>query len=93
MQAGNNFMGMNIEEVRATADSMQRAARTINDVVARLTQSLSSTDWRGPDAERFRSAWDSAHAPNLRRAADDVTSSTSQVRSHIEAQIRVSQTH
>jgi uncharacterized protein YukE len=91
MQFGNGFLGMNIEEVRSTAGSMEQAAQRIGDVVSRLNAALASTEWKGPDADRFRQDWQSQHAPAIRRAASDVKSSAGQVRMNIEAQITASQ--
>jgi uncharacterized protein YukE len=91
MQVGNQFLGMSIDEVRATSGQMEQAATRINDVVTRLTAALGSTEWKGNDAERFRSAWSNTHAPALRGAATDIRSSAAQVRQNVEAQIRTSQ--
>jgi uncharacterized protein YukE len=91
MRVGNGFMGMSIEEVRATAQSMDQAAQRINEVVSRVTAAVNSTDWQGPDADRFRDAWSSQHAPMMRSAAQDVSVSAAQVRDDIDRQIWASQ--
>ncbi|MDR0960809.1 MAG: hypothetical protein LBM23_10810 [Propionibacteriaceae bacterium] len=93
MEYGNDFFGMNIEEVRRTAGSMEQAAQKITDVVTRLNAALQSTEWRGPDADRFREEWNSQHAPAIRAVADDVRSSASEVRMNIEAQITTSRNY
>jgi uncharacterized protein YukE len=90
MQFGDSFFGMSIEEVRATAGSMDAQAARIEATLSRLARLLSSTAWTGPDADRFRSDWSSVHAPRIRKAAQDVRSSAGKVRTQIETQIRVS---
>ncbi|PID97304.1 MAG: hypothetical protein CSA84_00835 [Actinomycetales bacterium] len=64
------FFGMNIEEVRSLSRQLQEKSQQINQIAQQLTSQLSGTDWKGPDAERFRSEWDSTHRAALQRVCD-----------------------
>jgi uncharacterized protein YukE len=90
VQFGNDFLGMNIEEVRQTAGSMEQQAELINGVLSRLTSELSGAHWTGPDADKFKDSWANQHAPAIRKAAGDIRTSAGQVRANIEAQIQAS---
>lgn len=63
----SGFKGMDVEQVRRLADQLDAKANVINDIAAQLSNQLGSTDWRGPDSERFRSDWDSHHRSALNR--------------------------
>lgn len=61
--------GANIEQLRTLGKKMQKGADVLNDQRTTLSSSLNSTQWIGPDAEKFRTEWDSTHAPALSNAA------------------------
>lgn len=70
------FVGMNIEEVRTLARQLQDRAGQIDQIMTQLTGQLGSTEWRGPDADRFRSEWDSHHRQALHRVSEALRSAS-----------------
>ncbi|NNN22403.1 MAG: hypothetical protein HKL80_10440 [Acidimicrobiales bacterium] len=61
-----SFYGMDVDQVRQLANQMSQAAGEIESLSAQLTSALNSTQWVGPDQQRFMSEWTSQHSPNLR---------------------------
>lgn len=62
--------GLDVEQVRVLARDMDNAAGDLQGIIQRLTSTLGNTQWSGPDAERFRSDWQSTHAVALMRAKE-----------------------
>ncbi len=64
-----SFYGMDIDQVRQLANQMTQAAEQIEQLNSQLTSALNSTQWVGPDQQRFMSEWTSQHSPNLRNVS------------------------
>ena len=62
--------GLDIEQVGQLAAEMDKDAGIIGDITSTLTGMLGSTEWTGPDAEQFRSQWDSEYATMLRNVSE-----------------------
>lgn len=91
MQFGNNFFGMNIEEVKGVAGSLDTQAKKINEILEKLTRTLSSTPWSGPDRDRFVEEWSNIHVKAIKKAAEDVQKTVTKVRADISLQEHTSQ--
>lgn len=63
------FYGMDVEAVQGLARQLDAKSQEITNLANQLTTQLSSTDWKGPDADRFRTDWDSIHRPALNNVA------------------------
>lgn len=64
------LIGMDVEAVRGLAQQLQQKGQEINEIANTLTQQLSSAQWIGTDATRFRDDWNSQHAKNLHQVAE-----------------------
>ncbi len=62
-------LGADVDALRALSSGLGSGARTVEDVAARTTTTLSSVDWQGPDAAGFRDAWNGSHQPALAQVA------------------------
>lgn len=65
-----SFTGMSIPEVRSLANRMRTDADRIEEMMASLTAALESTQWVGPDRERFIGEWRGNHCTSLSRVCD-----------------------
>lgn len=63
------FFGMDIQQVRNLANQLEQKAQTIDDLIRAITSQLSSTDWKGPDADKFRNDWNGTLTSQLRNVA------------------------
>lgn len=59
--------GQDIEQVKQLAAQLNSKAGDIQNVISQLTSKVNSVEWRGPDAERFKSDWQGQHVPQLKQ--------------------------
>jgi len=81
-----NIWGLDVEQVRQLAREMDVASGDLQNIMSKLTNLLSSTQWSGPDAERFRSDWQSTHAQSLMRAKAALEETAGAARNNAAAQ-------
>lgn len=82
-----NFFGMEIEAVQRLAQNLQRASDEIEGIMNRLTPEVTNESiWRGPDATRFRSDWQSSHVPELRRVIEALRQASQAATTNAEQQ-------
>ncbi|QAY69956.1 WXG100 family type VII secretion target [Xylanimonas protaetiae] len=65
----SGYLGMNPEDMKQLVALLNSKAKRIEEIQAHLSSLVRSTTWDGPDAERFKSDWDSDHAKKLQRVA------------------------
>lgn len=58
--------GQDIEQVQQLASQLNAKADDIQNVISQLSSAVSSVHWMGPDADRFRSDWQSQHTAQLK---------------------------
>ncbi|KIS25549.1 hypothetical protein TV39_21210, partial [Arthrobacter sp. SPG23] len=61
--------GADIAQLKALGTKLQAGSSEIEKAKSQLTKALDSTDWKGPDAEKFRSEWSGRHVADLARVA------------------------
>lgn len=59
--------GQDIQQVRNLANQLNQKANDIQAILAQLTSTLGSTQWMGPDANRFRNDWSGTHTAELKK--------------------------
>lgn len=62
--------GADVQQLRDLGGKLQAGASEIETQKGNLDKLLKQTDWKGPDAERFRGEWDSNHMTQLSKVAD-----------------------
>lgn len=60
-------IGAEMGQLQQLGQSFLREGQTVNQLTATISGQVNSTWWKGPAADRFRSAWESEFAPTLRR--------------------------
>lgn len=63
------WIGLDVEQVRGLAQQLHAKSQEINTIAQQLNSQLTSVTWQGPDAERFRSDWNSQYMSSLRQVA------------------------
>ena len=61
----SQFLGMDVQEVRNLSNQLTSSANEIQNIIAKITSQLSSTQWVGSDAARFRDDWTGTHTSQL----------------------------
>lgn len=64
------FTGMDISQVRSLSTKLRSKADEIEGIMRELTGALDSTQWVGPDRERFKGDWDGQYCTSLRQVAE-----------------------
>ncbi|MEL7975456.1 WXG100 family type VII secretion target [Isoptericola sp. F-RaC21] len=63
------YLGLNPEEMQQLVQVLRKKADKIEELVGKLNQQVKATTWDGPDAERFKSEWESKHQTALKQVA------------------------
>ena len=82
--------GADVEQLRQLGSKLQAGASEIETQKSTLTKVLSGTDWKGPDADKFRGEWDSQHASNLKKVADALREAGDRAQKNAEQQQQAS---
>ncbi|GAA2394854.1 hypothetical protein Cme02nite_54870 [Catellatospora methionotrophica] len=72
-----SLTGMDIQAVRHLAKMLGTKADEIEAIANSLTHQLGSVEWRGADADRFRSEWNSGHRSQLLNVASALRDTSS----------------
>lgn len=86
----SGFVGADVEALRFLGAQLNAQAQELEDLVRRLTVRVESAQWRGPDAQRFRSDWSSRYSAIIRSAALSMRSAADDARSNAAQQESVS---
>ena len=60
-------IGAEMGQLQQLVHSFTRESQTVAQLTAAIGGQVNSTWWKGPAADRFRSAWEGEFAPTLRR--------------------------
>jgi hypothetical protein len=62
--------GADIEQLKTLGTKLQAGSSEIEKQKNTLTRVLEGTDWKGPDADKFRSEWSGQHVTALAKVAN-----------------------
>lgn len=65
-------MGADPEQLDQLKAKFNTEAGKLDDVIRTIGSKVQEVWWKGPDADRFRSQWDSNYARQLRQIASDL---------------------
>ena len=63
------LIGADVEALRNLGNRLNNGASEIQNQKNQLNNQLRGVEWRGQDADQFRSQWDTEHLPALERVA------------------------
>ena len=82
--------GADVDQLRQLGNKLKAGAENIEQQRSQLKGALDGTDWKGPDADKFRSEWDSQHASNLKKVADALREAGDRAQKNAEQQQQAS---
>ncbi len=82
--------GMDIEGVRQLAAQMDNNAAQIEQLIGTLNGALESTEWIGPDRERFVGDWHGTFMPQLTTVANSLRDTANAARANADQQEQTS---
>lgn len=84
------YLGADVAELRAVAQTCDQAATSVRSIVLRLNGVLGATPWAGPDAASFRSTWHGVHRVALADTESALLAVATVLRRNAEQQEQVS---
>lgn len=84
-------LGLDPEQMLVLQKSLQREAGTIRTLSKQLDGQLKSAWWKGKDADRFRSEWDSGHRVQLEKVSAALEAAAKTIATNITQQNQASQ--
>ncbi|RAX17554.1 hypothetical protein DC347_06330 [Pseudarthrobacter sp. AG30] len=82
--------GADVEQLRQLGSKLQAGASEIETQKSTLTKLLHGTDWKGPDADKFKSEWDGQHSTLLTKVAEALKEAGSKAKRNAEQQSQAS---
>jgi hypothetical protein len=61
--------GADIAQLKSLGSKLQAGSTEIENQKSLLTKALDGTQWKGPDADKFRSEWSGQHVASLTKVA------------------------
>ncbi|PQE00377.1 hypothetical protein CYL16_12205 [Mycobacterium sp. EPG1] len=78
--------GADIAQLRQLSGQLNAKANDIQSIVSQLTSAITSVEWRGPDAERFKSDWQSQHVAQLKQVINALQNASQQASKNAQDQ-------
>ena len=79
------IIGGQIPQLDQLGVSFDRRSGEVEELLSSLRGELSSADWKGGAADRFRSAWESEYEPALRNLSTALVDASDEVKSRARA--------
>jgi uncharacterized protein YukE len=78
--------GADIEQVQQLSNQLNAKANEIENVISQLSSAISSVNWMGPDADRFRSDWQGQHVAQLKQVVSALQAASQNARRNAQEQ-------
>jgi hypothetical protein len=82
--------GADVEQLRTLGSRLQHGATEIDSQRANLTTLLNNTEWRGPDADKFKEQWNGEHTTMLNKVAEALKEAGNKAKRNAEEQSNAS---
>jgi uncharacterized protein YukE len=86
-----NIWGMDIAQVRELASLLGQKAQEIDTLISTISSKLSSTEWKGPDSEKFRNDWSGTLTTSLKNVAQSLRDTQQRASANAQDQETASQ--
>jgi uncharacterized protein YukE len=78
--------GADIEQVQQLSNQLNAKANDIQSIISQLSSAISSVNWLGPDADRFRSDWQGQHVAQLKQVVTALQTASQNARRNAQEQ-------
>ncbi|CCQ48392.1 putative uncharacterized protein [Pseudarthrobacter siccitolerans] len=82
--------GADVDQLRQLGSKLQEGATLIESQRSSLTSALNSTDWKGPDADKFREQWTGEHTSMLNKVSEALRDASQKAKRNAEEQSNAS---
>jgi len=84
------FVGADIEQMQQLEATLRQQAEALQNIMSTIKTKVYATEWRGPDAEAFKSQWDSVHTQSMNKVVNELQTVANTVKSNWQQQQQVS---
>lgn len=82
--------GADVQQLGQLGSKLQEGASQIETQKSNLTSLLNSTNWKGPDADKFREEWSGTHTTQLTKVAEALKEASTRAKRNAEQQEQAS---
>lgn len=82
--------GADVQQLRQLGSKLQEGASQIETQKSNLTSLLNSTNWKGPDADKFREEWSGTHTTQLTKVAEALKEASTRAKRNADQQDQAS---
>ena len=82
--------GADVQQLRDLGNKLQQGASEIETQKSNLNKVLHSTDWKGPDADKFREEWSGTHTTQLTKVAEALKEASTRAKRNADQQDQAS---
>jgi WXG100 family type VII secretion target len=79
------MQGADIEQMKQLEQRLQNESGSVNELMQRITQTLGSTNWTGPAADRFKQEWNDQFSKALKTLSEALGQNAQAVRARWQA--------
>jgi len=83
-------LGADVEQLDSLSRKFDQEATAIAEATSQISSQVNSTWWKGPDAEKFKSEWESHFASQLKKIAEALRQVGTVVRKQAQQQRQTS---
>ena len=66
------FVGADIEQMQSLESTMRQQSEALQNIMSTIKSKVYATEWRGPDADRFKGEWDGVHTQSLTKVVQEL---------------------
>jgi len=84
------MVGADVEQLNQLAAQLNNKANDIQNVISQLTSAINSVEWKGNDANRFRSDWQGQYVSQLKQVVNALQQASQNAKRNAQEQANVS---
>lgn len=84
------FVGADVEQLNQLAAQLNTKANDIQNVISQLTSAINSVEWKGNDANKFRSDWQGQYVGQLKQVVSGLQTASQNAKRNAQEQATAS---
>ncbi len=84
------MVGADVEQLNQLSAQLNNKANDIQNVVSQLTSAINSVEWKGNDANQFRSDWEGQYVSQLKQVIDALQTASQNAKRNAQEQAQAS---
>ncbi|CAM3656374.1 WXG100 family type VII secretion target [Mycobacterium frederiksbergense] len=80
------MVGADVEQLNQLSAQLNNKANDIQNVISQLTSAINSVEWKGNDANRFRSDWQGQYVSQLKQVVSALQTASQNAKRNAQEQ-------